>query len=242
MLKVIPYILLGHPDLESSYNAIKESLEDTNIDFIELGMPSRNPFKDGETIQNFQRELISNKFYLDDYFKFIMNYFNKNEIKKFIPMGYLSDIEEFGIKKFNAELLQIGFRGIICISDENNKNVDKNFQIPQIPVVSQKTINELKNVYHLKKPPFIYFVSGNGKTGEVKTHTSEILKNSLENIRNIVPDVPVYAGFGIDSYEKAIKMTKSIGFDGVIVGSALLSNLSKGKKLTDFLKKLRGER
>ena len=143
---------------------------------------------------------------------------------------------------FNAELLKIGFRGIICISDENNKNADENFQIPQIPVVSQKTINDLKNVYPQKKPPFIYFVSGNGKTGEVKTHTSEILKNSLENIRNIVPDVPVYAGFGIDSYEKAIKMTKVIGFDGVIVGSALLSNLSKGKKLSDFLKKLRGER
>ncbi len=241
MLKVIPYILLGYPDIESSYNAIKESLEDENIDFIELGMPSRNPFKDGNKIKSFQREIISNEFYLDDYFDFIKNKFRESEIKKFIPMGYMNDIEEFGIKKFNDKLLQVGFKGIICISDEKNKNTDENIQIPLIPVVSKKTIDDLKNKKQSNKPPFIYFVSGNGKTGEVKTHTSEILKESLKKIRRIISNVPVYAGFGIDSYEKAVKMTEEIGFDGVIVGSELLKNLSKGVKLSDFLKNLRGE-
>lgn len=241
MFKIIPYILLGFPDVESSYNAIKESLEDDNIEFIELGMPSVNPFKDGDTIKGFQRQLISNKFYLDDYFNFIKNSFRKCEIKKFIPMGYMNDIENFGIEKFNDRLLQCGFKGIICISDENNKKACENIKIPLIPVVSNKTINDLENVKQPKKLPFIYFVSGNGKTGEVKIHSSEILKDSLNKIRSIISNVPVYVGFGIDSHEKAVKMTKEIGFDGVIVGSELLKSLSKGVKLSDFLRKLRGE-
>jgi tryptophan synthase alpha chain len=241
MFKVIPYILLGYPDIESSYNAINESLEDDNIDFIELGMPSINPFKDGDKIKGFQRELIKNEFYLDDYFNFIKNNFKECEIKKLIPMGYMNDIDSFGIKKFNDKLLQIGFKGIICISDEKNKNACENIQIPLIPVVSNKTIDDLENIKQPKKLPFIYFVSGNGKTGEVKIHASEILKESLNKIRSIISNVPVYAGFGIDSHEKAVKMTEEIGFDGVIVGSELLKNLSKGVKLSDFLKNLRGE-
>ncbi|MDK2950584.1 MAG: tryptophan synthase alpha chain [Kosmotogales bacterium] len=241
MIKVIPYILLGFPDIEKSYKAIEEFLADPKIRFIELGMPSKDPFKDGEIIRHFQNDLISKNFYLDDYLNFIADNFKPYEIKKFIPMGYLKDIEEYGIENFNEKVSKIGFAGMICIHDTSESEKLKMLKLPTIPVVSCDSSGSFMKEKFLKKPPFIYFVSGNGKTGETVIHSNDILRKALTMIRKKIPGIPVYAGFGIDSHEKAKKMI-DIGFDGIIVGSALLNSLEEGITASEFLENLRGKK
>src|SRR4249920_1117210 len=59
----IPYITLGDPDLESTYQIILE-LEKAGADIIELGVPFSDPMADGPVIQRASERALRNGFTL----------------------------------------------------------------------------------------------------------------------------------------------------------------------------------
>jgi len=220
MNKIIPYVILGYPSIKESVKMIKEMAAQKFIPYIEIGLPSMNPYHDGETISEAQKrnEVES----IEEYFDVVESSFTRKETRKFICMGYMEDIERYGKKDFIKTFKDNGFSGLIVIG-ESKKSFDDfiNEKVPVIPLISVGfDENELRKSLEIKQP-FIYFVSGEGRTGEVKHFEKSDLRENICRIKKIEEKTEVFAGFGINNREKALEMIKT-GFDGVIIGSAIV--------------------
>lgn len=87
------------------------------------------------------------------------------------------------------------------------------------------------------RPPFIYFKVSSGKTGKKRFFKRHILSKSLQNIRKNWPTMKIFAGVGIENISHA-KLMKEIGFDGIIIGSALLKIMAKKQSIYNLINEL----
>ncbi len=239
MNKIIPYVLLGYPCIRESVQMIKEMASKKYIPYIEIGMPSMNPYHDGEVISEAQQknEIES----IEEYFDVIESNFTRKETRKFICMGYFEDIERFGQKDFISVFKDNGLAGLIVVGRKTAFSPEfKNSNVPVIPIISKGfETDELKESLSVKQP-FIYFITGEGRTGEVEHFEGAELKESILKIREIDGKTDIYAGFGVDCLEKANQM-KKLGFDGVIIGSAIVKKSKNMEDVMNFLQNIGSE-
>ena len=104
-----------------------------------------------------------------------------------------------------------------------------------IPLVARTSKDRIAAITKDAKG-FVYCVSTNGTTGE-RSSLDGGTHEYLAEVRRIV-DIPMCIGFGISSKE-VVKEVKDY-CDGVIVGSAIVKRMAKGKKeVIDFVKDLK---
>lgn len=238
-MQVVPYIILGVPDIERSLETIDHLLDYEHVPFVEIGLPASNPYMDGSVITAAHEHLREKGFGLEEFFSIFSARYGKNQAKKIVLMGYLSDIEQFGLEKFKQAMEVSAVSGCIIVGPEKRVlDLADQWPLPIIPVISVDQAEDYLELFLRKRPPFIYFRVVQGKTGEGELLPSFLLSASLDKLKRNWPDMKIFAGFGLKKVSQA-KLMKKIGFDGIIVGSALIRRMMQGQPVENFLEELK---
>eukprot|EP01024_Parvocaulis_polyphysoides_P012984 TRINITY_DN14966_c0_g1_i1.p1 TRINITY_DN14966_c0_g1~~TRINITY_DN14966_c0_g1_i1.p1 ORF type:complete len:300 (-),score=31.99 TRINITY_DN14966_c0_g1_i1:712-1611(-) len=222
----IPFLCAGDPSLETTAKAII-SLDRIGADIIELGVPYSDPLADGPTIQGAHKRGLDNGVKLNDVISLVAEV-SPQITAKLVLFTYLNPIQARGTDLFCQQIKEAGAQGLLVpdIPLEETELIRQStskFGLELVLLITPATpIDRVKAIAQATQG-FLYIVSVTGVTGE-RSQVSERVQGMIDLSRQ-VSDVPVAVGFGI-SKQDHVRTIKNWGADGVIVGSALVKELS----------------
>jgi tryptophan synthase alpha chain len=223
------FFTAGFPTLEST-KKILGILNETKVDFIEIGIPFSDPLADGPVIQHSSTIALKNGMTLELLFTQLKEVRNKVS-KPYLLMGYLNSLLACGIETFYRKCNEGGVHHII-IPDlpvneylSEHKPIADKYDVSPVflitPSTSEARIKEIDKISNA----FIYLVSGNTTTGNDSAMQTEAIKE----IANRKLKNPVIIGFGIKNksdYSEACRLG-----NGAIIGSAFINVIDESKNL-----------
>jgi tryptophan synthase alpha chain len=227
--KLIAYITSAYPDKNFTVDLIL-SMKEHGVDGIELGTPFSDPVADGPVIEK------ANVLVLEKGYKIADTLYITKQIASSVAtywMGYFNPFYHIGIERFIQSARDMKIKGFIIpdLPFEESLIYRKLFEKYNMPLIDfVAPTDDIERVKKLVKnsKEFIYLVAYSGITGKDK---KENIAHIIENVKKF-SQTPLYIGFGVD--EKTAKQ-KSMGVDGVIVGSAfiriLISDLTNREKI-----------
>ena len=235
----------GFPKPDSTLGILK-SAEEAGVDFAELGIPFSDPLADGPVIQQASQVAIDNGITPSSILEFVKKFREFSQLPV-ILMGYMNSFLNGIGKGFARELSNAGVDGVVIpdLSLEESADVRKavedaglSFVLLIAPTSSNERIEEISET----TTDFSYCVSVTGVTGARRDLVSGEVRDFLKRVRKY-SGKPFVVGFGISTPETAGEISKYS--DGIVVGSALLQQISKAPQgeeanfAYEFLKNLR---
>jgi tryptophan synthase alpha chain len=215
------FITAGFPHPQETVDLVC-SMADAGADIIELGIPFSDPLADGPTIQFSSDVAIKYGTDLDKMFEMMVEIRHRSDVPV-IFMGYSNPVFHYGLEKFMKRCLETGVDGLIIpdLPPEETPHALRNAAVPMIYLVAPNTTDERMRFIDDRSHPFVYCVSVTGVTG---ARSAQEVADSVAGFRDRVKTNVVknraMVGFGIKNGEDAKVISK--GFDGFIVGSALI--------------------
>ena len=233
------YFTAGYPDLEDTVTIIQQ-LENSGVDFVEIGLPFSDPLADGPTIQASSTQALRNGMTTSILFEQL------KEIRKIVHipliiMGYFNPILQYGVEAFCKKCSEIGIDGLIIpdlpvdVYNEAYKTVFEKYGLINVFLITPQTSVERIRFIDSISDGFIYMVSSASVTGSQSgfgKEQSDYFKRIADmNLKN-----PQVIGFGISNNETFKQATNYA--KGAIIGSAFIKHLTeKGKgKISDFVR------
>ncbi len=234
----IPYIMAGDPTLMATKKFVIE-LESAGADIIELGVPFSDPLADGPTIQRAAERSLQHGTTLRKVIALAKEIRRHSEIP-LILMTYYNPVFKFGIEQFIKKAVRAGIDGVIIpdlIPDEADDfiRIARQYKLDTIFLLAPTSTQERIHKVVRASTGFIYYVSITGITGS-KLSMESAMKNTLNSIKTVTKK-PVAIGFGISNPEEASSTAKLA--DGIIVGSAIVKLISKGRDIKRFVRSIR---
>lgn len=234
------FLTAGFPDLDSTVDLVL-GFEKNGADMIELGMPFSDPLADGPTIQYSSNVAIENGITMDRIFGMVDAIRKESQIP-IILMGYINPVLRYGVEKFCKRARACGVDGLIIpdapieesgiLSESAGEN-----QLHMIYLVAPNTSSERMALIDDKSDGFVYCVSVTGVTGARDgDEVAQSVQRFISRVRENVTKNPKMVGFGIRSYEDAVKISR--GMDGFIVGSALVDIIREHYPRANWKQKL----
>jgi len=235
---LIPYIMAGDPDLDATKKYI-DDLESSGADIIELGVPFSDPLADGPTIQRAAERSLQKGTTLRKVLKLVKEIRKTSEIP-LILMSYYNPIFKLGIESFIRKAVKAGVDGVIIpdlIPDEAYEfmKLSRQHNLDTIFLLAPTSTDDRIRIVSKASTGFIYYVSITGITG-AKLSMGTLMKKTLETI-NSATRKPVAVGFGVSNAKEAASVASRA--DGVIIGSAIVKLIAKGKSINGFIKGIR---
>ena len=238
------YFTAGYPELNDTVS-ILQTLEESGIDLVEIGMPFSDPLADGPTIQASSLRALENGMSLKVLFKQLRDVRKKVSIP-IILMGYFNTVSKYGVDNFLASCEAIGVDGTILPDlpfKEFNDKYAENFKergISNIFLITPQTDDERIKLIDAHSTGFIYMVSSAAVTGAKRVVTKEQVRY-FERVNSLNLNHPTLIGFGIsnhDTFKNACRYSK-----GAIVGSAFIKMLEERgnskKNIISFIDSIR---
>jgi len=227
------FVTAGDPDLSSTRTLVQE-LYKAGVDIVELGIPHSDPVAEGPVIQAASTRALKHNTSIDDILKLsasIDQSKDDNRRTALALMGYANTMRAYGWKQFLKRSAEAGITGLIAadtpydaIPDLHEQCANNNIHLVRL-IAPTTSIERLVNIAY-DSTGFIYCVSSAGVTGVRKNLDTKHIRRMISSIRR-VSDTPVAVGFGISQPEQVTAL-RDIA-DGVIVGSALIKELTQGK-------------
>ncbi|WP_348518278.1 tryptophan synthase subunit alpha [Campylobacter sp. CCS1377] len=227
----VAYMVMGYPNLEESEKFLN-SLDQSSIDILEIGIPYSDPISDGRIISEAALQALNQGTSIHEVFKILENV---STSKTLVFLVYYNLIFSYGIKAFVEKAKSAGIKGLIVpeLPFEENEELFIECQkqgIALIALISITTPEERIKQILTRTSGFIYAVASIGITGGEKL-AEQRLQSLIEKIRKYTK-LPIFAGFGIKNNEDVKKIRKIS--DGVIVGTSIVA-LFKDKKDQELL-------
>jgi len=240
---LIPFFVIGDPDIETSLALVKGSI-DAGADILELGIPFSDPIADGPTIQKADIRSMRSGTDVQKALEFISTL----KAYKDIPIGllmYYNLIFQYGPARFFNDFHKAGVNSVL-VADLSIDDADEIIAparaagLDTVFMVTPNTSPERMKLIASKTTGFIYTVSLLGVTGSRET-LSDTIETLVAKLKRLT-DVPVCVGFGISKPEHAATVA-SAGADGVIIGSRIVGLIEKNlgnrektiSEITEFL-------
>lgn len=230
---LVAYLLAGYPEKELFLNILSHC-EEAGTDIFEVGFPSWDPSADGEVIRK-AHQMVDPSIRSDyGYWELI----RKTVTKPIWLMAYKKDLIDTGFYKKLVQGRLVDALVIPDMSCEEQLMLGKEvfeYGVDVVGFVNQDmSDSELENCF--ENTALIYQQLYTGSTGmSVETDDFEsILQRGKKH-----PYVKVFAGFGINT-PKRVHQLLSRGFDGVIIGTAMIKRLNISEaELLKFIKELK---
>jgi tryptophan synthase alpha chain len=224
----VAYICAGDPDYSTSLSCLK-NLEKNGVDIIEIGVPFLDPAGDGPTIEMAGKRSIAGGMDLRKTLKMVAEFRQENSTTPIILMSYYNPILKFGLDKIFFEAKKSGVDGFLIVDlppEEEHEIIAEITQnkLDLIRLIAPTTSIERAQKILKNASGFLYLISMLGITG-TKLAKVEDNKKNFENLRKIT-NLPIVIGFGIQDENQA-QQFKKIGFDGVVIGSAIVKEMSE---------------
>ena len=216
------FVTAGDPDAATT-TALLDTLVDSGVDFIELGMPFSDPMADGPTIQAASLRALQAGMTLEKTLEIAKNFRLRRPHVPLIFMGYYNPIYNYGNDRFIADALAAGVDGLIIVDLPPEEDAELCLPAKQAGLKFIRLVTPTSDKNRLpailgEASGFIYYVSVLGITG-TKSAAGESISKAYKNIR-AQTDLPIVAGFGIRTPEQAAEVARLT--DGAVVGSAVI--------------------
>jgi tryptophan synthase alpha chain len=230
------FLTAGFPQLDATLPLLR-LLDESGADLIELGIPFSDPLADGPTIQRASQIALQNGVTMQKVLEMATGVKAKLRAP-LILMGYYNPILQFGPQEFAQAAAEAGVQGLIIpdLPPEESwalRETAGRLGISLIYLVSPNTSAQRLRMIDELTTSFIYAVSITGVTGareNVANSAQEFLQMLRPQVRN-----PILVGFGVANAAEA--HTLSAFCDGIIVGSALLTQIERNGLTVDGVKK-----
>jgi len=228
----VPYMTAGYPS-KKLFLPILKTLSENGADFIEVGVPHSDPLADGPVIQESSKIALENGVTLNWIIRALHATPLQRKLKPLILFSYFNPILKYGLEKLLKDLPKPLFYGLI-IPDLPLEEAEKylllfkkhklNLILLAAPTTKKEKIKQITKL----SGGFIYLVSVTGTTG-MRKKISSGLRQKIKEIKSCTKK-PVVVGFGISNAKQAREVI-SYGVDGVVVGSAIIKVLCRGKPM-----------
>jgi tryptophan synthase alpha chain len=220
---IIPYLTMGDPDSETTYQSIR-TLADAGADMIELGVPFTDPAADGPTIQKSAERALLNPFSLQHIFTLAKRLRQDGVTIPLVLMSYTNPIYVYGFDLFCKEAADSGIDGLLLTDMPPEESADylKAAQAAKLDTVflcSPTTSPERLSLVDQSSSAYVYYVARAGVTG-VRPDLPEDIQDKLTMIRQSIGN-RLCVGFGISTPAQATVLAPYV--DGIIIGSALVN-------------------
>jgi tryptophan synthase alpha chain len=235
-MELICYLSNGYPNLEASVQ-LAEYYVKGGCNIIEIDLPSRDPYLEGEYIANRMAEALKA---CDDYDKYMENIL---EMKRRLPntgfflLSYENTVKEIGVEKFSSFCLENDLKDIILVGLENeeikNKLIEKGLKV-SCYVQFQMDENEIKSAK--ASNGFVYMQAK--PAPEQINPKFPTLADCIQKLRDEGIQREIYCGVGVYTPED-FKMVKDSKGDGAFVGSTILKLYDNPPKLMETIAALK---
>ncbi len=231
----VSYVMAGDPDFDRSLEIVR-GLPAAGVDIIELGLPFTDPMADGPTIQLAGQRALDGGMTLLRTLELASEFRKNDDTTPIVLMGYYNPIYSMGVDAFLKAAKTAGIDGLIVVDlppEEDSElclpaqESGLNFIRLATPTTDD---NRLKRVAQ-NTSGFVYYVSITGITGAAEAHAGDV-SPAVARIREAT-GLPVVVGFGVNTPEKSQAIAKVA--DGVVVGSAIVSQIAENKSADDVL-------
>lgn len=220
------FLTAGFPQIDVTLPLL-HCLDASGADLIELGIPFSDPLADGPTIQRASQIALQNGVTVQK----VLEMAAAMKAKLHAPlilMGYYNPILQFGPEAFAQAAAEAGVQGLIIPDLPPEESLLLRAAAGQcgmslIYLVSPNTSPHRLQLINELTTSFIYAVSITGVTG-ARANVSASVRDFLQTLRPQVRH-PILVGFGVANAAAAHALARFC--DGVIVGSALLTQIEK---------------
>ncbi|MGG5485563.1 tryptophan synthase subunit alpha [Gaetbulibacter sp. PBL-D1] len=222
------YFTAGYPSLNDTVSII-ESLENSGVDMIEIGLPFSDPLADGPTIQASSTQALKNGMTTEILFNQLKD-IRKTVSIPLIIMGYFNPMLQYGVENFCKKCHEIGIDGLIIpdlpvdVYHEHYKTTFEKYGLTNVFLITPQTSDERIRYIDSVSNGFIYMVSSASTTG-AKTGFGEEQLNYFKRINDMALKNPQVVGFGISNTETFMQATTYA--KGAIIGSAFIKHLNQ---------------
>jgi len=220
------YILAGWPSAEVYRKAVAAAAQ--VADFVELGLPSRNPKYDGPYIRRTHGEAEPVELGLVPGEVYVMAYWEDHAAR---PEALFEAAAAAGARGVLAPDLLIDFPSELGRYIE----LTREFKMEPVFFVPGKFPHGLVRRLASYRPAFIYL----GLYAATGIELPVYVERNIKVFREVAPEVFLVAGFAIDSPQKAAAVVRA-GADAVVVGTAFLRRLrSSLEEAVAFLREIK---
>jgi tryptophan synthase alpha chain len=216
------YCTAGFPELHSTITVL-QSLQDSGVDMIEIGMPFSDPLADGPVIQQSSLTAIANGMSLPVLFEQLQQ--ARPGIRlPLILMGYMNPILQFGFEKFCAAAAAAGIDGLILPDlplyefQSEYGAIIQQYGLNFIFLITPETTEERIRQADALGNGFLYAVSSSSTTGSNKDLGGQ--SDYFNRLAAMQLRLPVLVGFGIGSRAAFLQACQHAS--GAIIGSAYI--------------------
>ncbi len=241
----IIFVPFGFPTI-GLFEKIIKILDNTGIDFIEVGLPFSDPLADGVIIQQANQQALKEGATTKRLFS-SLNKLKKHLETPIIILTYYNPVYVFGVRKFLEACYRSGVSGVMIVDlpiEEASSYIKeaKRYNLETVFFITPTTkLERIKRIISLSQG-FIYYISVTGITGPKKITLSELF-SQLKRIRRLRGDINICVGFGIHKKSQAQEIIKES--DGVIIGSAVVRYIKNNyfkknfeKEFSSYIKEL----
>ncbi|WP_114418638.1 tryptophan synthase subunit alpha [Marinospirillum perlucidum] len=242
---LIPFVTAGDPAPEQTV-AIMHALVEAGADILELGVPFSDPMADGPVIQKACERALKKGTTTLDVFQLVTEFRKKDQTTPVVLMGYLNPIEALGYDTFVKAAAMAGIDGVLVVDlppEEAEEFADllKGQEMDSVFLLAPTTTLERARKIAAAGSGYLYYVSLKGVTGSATLDIPAVAEK-LNEFAGIT-DLPLAVGFGIRDGQTARALAEVS--DGVIVGSALVSQIAEladqPEKIVPRLQEVLGE-
>jgi tryptophan synthase alpha chain len=222
---LMPYLMGGYPDLETSREAGEAAVE-AGADLLELGVPFSDPLADGPVIHAAATDALASGATPERVLEVC------HALSRRVPvvlMVYANVVRAGGGHSFLSRAADAGAAGVIVpdLPHEEAGGVREqcdDLGLALVPLVAPTTPPDRVASIGADARGFVYAVSVRGTTGE-REELPPGLADTVEGVRRTT-QLPVAVGFGIATAEQAARVAEIA--DGVIVGTRLVRAAREG--------------
>lgn len=220
---VVLYNVLNYPN-STVFREICCMLDELNLGFLEIGIPSKDPYLEGHTIKS-KHKFAYESYDSNDVTK-TLTWIKEHTNLRIVLMTYYDGFKDYKLNEISKDL----YESILCVDD----NIDSFKNIPQVKIFnSSMSATEIKENAK-NSSSFCYVNSGIKKTGGDFKITQE-LNDLLFLIKNFT-NLPVYVGFGVKNRQHKLQ-AKQLGADGIIIGSEFIRQIEENPNDLSKIKK-----
>ncbi|WP_204516821.1 tryptophan synthase subunit alpha [Brevibacillus fulvus] len=228
--RFIPFITVGDPSLEVSFEIVK-ALVEAGSDLLELGVAYSDPLADGPTIQRASQRALANGVTIADVLAFVAKLRDAGINTPLVLFTYVNPVMQYGVERFFADLAKHGADGAVIPDLPAEENAEataaaKKYGLHLISLVAPTSESRIKLIGE-QASGFIYCVSSLGVTGA----RSQLRSDLAEFVQKVKASsgLPAAVGFGISTPEQVREVAAFS--DGVIVGSAIVQQIERNLSL-----------
>lgn len=221
------FLTSGFPDPESTLPVLR-AIDRGGADFIELGMPFSDPLAEGKPIQRASERALAHGTTLEAAFETVRRFRTESETP-LLMMGYLNPLLRYGPARFCERAAEAGADGLILpdLPPEEGEIIEQDARtagLDLVYLIAPNTPDARVEEIDRRATGFVYAVSVTGLTGsrldEEADGRASPVDAYLKRARGLVQQNPLLVGFGIQSHDDAMRLSRHT--DGFIVGSALI--------------------